>query len=277
MKINWCVISYMFNFLGEATLKTLPPNPDGDLFVIHNGKGKSYSEAFDDGGRAAGTFYVPGSAYHGDHLNSILKDRQFPQIVDCDWLVMIDHDLHIIDPEPLMQVIRENTSPEDLERYALIGGENYWNMEGTGSKRHFLTTPLMIINMHHDWGAVPSWRPRQVGEWHFDTGQLIAETLGAERIKCYAPLPADCLYHFSSAWNWMPADAPTKDNDVFEGELRNVIEVLREGAFRPKAAEVPWMKRFFLLREALARLEAEGFKLGAQDDSAPSSVTTPSQ
>ena len=269
MKINWCVISFKFNFLGEATLKTLPPNPDGDLFLVHGGKEKSYSDAFDDGGRAAGTFFVPGEGRHGDNLDIILKERRYPQIVDCDWLVMIDHDLHIIDPEPVLRVIRENTSPEDLERYAIIGCRNHWNIEGTGVKRYFLTTPLMIINMHHDWGAAGSWRHKRGPEWHLDTGQVIAETLGTERIKLYEPLPADCMYHFTSAWEWMPGEAKTVYADLYEGEVRNVNKGLREGAFRPKAEEVPMMKRYSLLSEALARLEAEGFKLGAQDDSAP--------
>lgn len=266
MRINWCVISFKFNFLAEATIKTLPPNPDGDIFLIHCGKEKNYSDAFNDNGRLAGIFFVPGERCHGDNLDGILKYRQYPQVVNCDWLVMIDHDIHINEPESFRRVIRENTSPEDLRQYAIIACENNWNIEGTGFKRHFLTTPLMIINMHHDWESAESWTYTQGQDWYFDTGQFVAETLGNERIKCYEPFAGNAMYHFSSAWQWMLSRVKTLDINLFESAVLNIKKGLVEGAFLPSFEEVAMMKKYFLLREALAQLEAEGFKAASQDD-----------
>jgi len=272
MKINWCAISFKFNFLGEAIFKTFPENTNGDIFLIHAGKPEGLTADFNHFGRAAAIFEVKDELHHGQNLDRILIEQVYREIIDCDWLVMFDHDLYINDQEYLLRMIAENCSSGSLAEFVIIACENYWKVPGSNYIRHFLTTPLLVINMHYQWRDAISWdfilkeqggESTALSQIFYDTGQRLAEDLGLERIKCYPRFPDHVLHHFSSEWQWMSDPHYKKyEPDRFEAAVSRIKLLLRDGVFLPSEREIPMMRRYLFFREVLDQLHQEGFGLG---------------
>lgn len=270
MKINWCVISFKFNFLGEATFKTLPDNPNGEIFLIHTGKAAEISQAFDDRGLATLVAIDSEQLSHGQWLDRILRDRLYPEILDCDWLVMIDHDIYIKDQAYFLQLIDNNCSLSN-EQFAIIGCENHWVAVNSNFPRYFLTTPLMMINNRHPWHKSLSWNfvvkiekdpeTNEDAEFCYDTGQWLAKKLGPQRIKCYPKISKEILDHFSSEWLFM-SNPYYKEHefDRFDDAVSAIKTKFRDRLFVPDANEFPVMRNYLFLREVLDQLDQEGFQ-----------------
>lgn len=261
MRINWCVISFKFNFLGEATFKTLPRNSHGDIFLIHAGKPEGLSTGFNHYAKADKVFEIEEPLRYGQNLDRILIEQRFPEILDCDWLVMFDHDLYINDQDQVLRMLTENCSAANLVEFLIIGCENYWEVSETNYVRYFLTTPLMIINMHHTREESTSWdavlkeaggESSMLTEHYYDTGQLLAEELGPERIKCYPRFPEHAIHHFSSEWQWMSDPHYKKyEPERFAWWVSRARLLVREGFFVPSAREIPVMRQYLFFREML--------------------------
>jgi hypothetical protein len=271
MKINWCVISFKFNFLAEAVFKTLPENKNGDVFLIHVGKPEGLSAEFNHYGKAKEVFEVRGELRHGQNLDRILFHKQYPQIIDCDWLVTIDHDIYINDQEYVLRLIAENCSADNLANFAIIACENHWSTPESNYIRYFLTTPLLILNMRHEWDGSTSWNivlteksddPAAPPERYYDTGQLLAERLGKDKIKCFPPFPDHAVHHFFSEWQWMSdPECKKQDYESYMASITRTKALLREGFFVPSRREVPLMRQYAYFGEVLDQLKEEGFEL----------------
>ena len=268
MKINWCVISFKFNFLAEAVFKTIPENRNGNVFLIHVGKPNGLSADFNDFGKATKVFETKDELRHGQNLDRILFHKQYPEIIDCDWLVTIDHDIYINDQGYLLRLIAENCSTVHLAKFAIIACENHWSFPGSNFIRYFLTTPLLIINMRHEWDGSTSWNivlteeggdPAAPSQRYYDTGQLLAEHLGKEKIKCFPQFPDHVLHHFFSEWQWM-SDPNYKKYEYanFAESVSRTKMLLRKGFFVPSRREIPLMRKYSYFREVLDELKDEG-------------------
>ena len=270
MKINWCVISFKFNFLAEAVFKTLPKNRNGDIFLLHVGKPEGLSAHFKDFGKATKVHEIKGELLHGQNLDRILIQKLYPEIISCDWLVGIDHDIYINDQQYLVRFIEENCSADNLKEFAIIACEDHWSTPGGDYVRYFLTTPMLFVNMHHPWHDSPSWNmvlTTSDGEGtapsqrFYDTGQLLAERLGKEKIKCFPQLPDHVLHHFYSEWQWM-SDPHFKKNEHerFVASISRTKMFMRDGFFVPSRREIPLMRQYAYFREVLDQLTDEGFE-----------------
>jgi hypothetical protein len=263
------VISYKFNFLAEAVIKTLSENRDGDIFLIHAGKAAGLSAEFNDLGKVKETFEIKDGLRHGENLDRILSQKLYPQITDCEWLVTLDHDIYINDHEYLSRLIAENCSAAHLAKYAIIASEDHWTVPGGNFVRYFLTTPLLIVNMRHQWGDSPSWDMEIVKEGensthsqlYYDTGQRLAEHLGKDKIKCFPPFPDHVLHHFFSEWQWM-SDPHYKEQEPveFAASISRTKMLLRKGFFIPSQREIPLMRKYLYFREVLDELKEEGLE-----------------
>jgi glycosyltransferase involved in cell wall biosynthesis len=270
MKINWCVISFKFNFLAEAVLKTIPENRNGEIFIIHAGKPDGFSADFNDFGKVTEVFEIKDKVLHGQNLDRILINKLYPQIIDCDWLVTMDHDIYINDQEYILQLIAENCSADNLAKFAIIACENHWSSPESNFIRYFLTTPLLLINMQYPWADSPSWNivltedtgdSSGTSQLYYDTGQLLAEHLGKERIKCFPQFPDHVLHHFFSEWQWM-SDPHYKEHEHawFAASVSRTKMLLRNGFFIPSQREIPVMRRYLYFREVLDELKEEGLE-----------------
>jgi hypothetical protein len=267
VKINWCVISFKFNFLAEAVFKTIPENRNGDIFLLHVGKPEGLSADFNDFGKATRVFEIKAALRHGQNLDRILIDKLYPEIIDCDWLVGLDHDIYIKDQEYLLRLITENCSPGNLKNYAIIACEDHWSVPGGDYVRYFLTTPMLLVNVRYPWNDLPSWDHHTIGEGdsqrYYDTGQVLAERLGKEKIKCFPEFPDHVLHHFFSEWQWM-SDQHYKKNEYerFAESVSRTKTLLRDGFFVPSPREIPMMRQYAYFRVVLNGLAEEGGEWG---------------
>lgn len=264
MKINWCVISFKFNFLAEAVFKTIPENKNGDIFLIHVNKPEGLSADFNDFGNAKKVFQVKERLLHGQNLDRILIDKLYPEIIDCDWLVGLDHDLYINDQEYLLRLFAENCSPGNLKEFAIIASEDHWSEPGGQYVRYFLTTPMLLVNMRYPWDDSTSWdhvlTEEGPAQRYYDTGQLLAERLGKEKIKCFPQFPDHVLHHFYSEWQWMSDPNYRKHNPAhFAESIARTKMLLRNEFFVPSRREIPLMRQHSYFREVLDDLKDEGF------------------
>lgn len=263
------MISFKFNFLAEAVFKTLPENKNGDTFVIHVGKPDGFSTGFNDFGKVTEVFETKDNLLHSQNLDRILIEKFYPQITDCDWLVTIDHDIYINDQEYLLQLIAENCSSGNLEKFAIIGCENHWCVP-ENYIRYFLTTPLLFLNMRHEWEGSMSWNsvltpegtdPEAPSQRFYDTGQMLAEHLGKEKIECFPKFPDHVLHHFSSDWLWMTVQhLKEREPAEFAASVSRTKMLLRNGFFIPSQPELPLMRKYLYFREVLDELKAEGLE-----------------
>lgn len=263
MKINWCVISFRFNFLAEAVLKTIPENRNGDIFLIHVGKPEGLSAHFNDFGKVTEVFEVKEALPHGQNLDRILIHQLYSRIIDCDWLVALDHDIYINDQEYLLRLIAENCSARNLAEFAVIACENHWSVPGSNFIRYFLTTPLLLVNLRYPWQDATSWNivlaeDTALSQRYYDTGQLLAEHLGKEKIKCFPRFPDYVLHHFFSEWQWM-SDPNYKKQEYakFAASVSRTKMLLQDGFFVPSRIEIPLMRRWAYFREVLDELSMQ--------------------
>ena len=270
MKINWCVISFKFNFLAEAVFKTIPGNKNGDIFLIHVGKPEGLSADFNDFGKVKEVFEIKDELLHGQNLDRILIHELYPEIIDCDWLVMLDHDIYINDQEYLLRLIAENCSAGNLTEFAVIACENHWSVPGSNFIRYFLTTPLLLVNLRYPWDDSTSWNivltedggeSTALSQRYYDTGQLLAEHLGKEKIKCFPRFPDHVLHHFFSEWQWM-SDPNYKKYEYanFAASVSRTKMLLRNAFFVPSRREIPLMRKYAYFREVLDELTEEGLE-----------------
>lgn len=206
MKVNYCIFSWRFNFMGEPCLKTLPPNPRGDIHLIHNGKTEEHAARMNTHNKVDRVWFEPDEMYHGGLLDRIMRLRRYPEITDCDWLMIVDQDICILDQEIFTRHINEfcgmMTIPEAL---LVVNREVYGEY---GFRFLFRTMPFFAIRVTDEWNNYPStWDREIISESEkYDSVQRLAHMIDPSRIHGRRIREDAFLKHLSSLWWWLTPD-----------------------------------------------------------------------
>jgi hypothetical protein len=86
-------------------------------------------------------WFEPENMYHGILLDRIMRLVQFPEITDCDWLVIVDQDIFIYDQELFTRHINEFCGMMTIPSAMLV--VNRENYEEYGYRFLFRTMPFL--------------------------------------------------------------------------------------------------------------------------------------
>ncbi len=94
MKINFLMISYQLNFFGEKCIEAIGNDLPSNFYIIHNGKEREYADKFKYNHKAKKLFYVfQDRVHHVRILEDVFIENKYPEICNCDYVVVIDHDI----------------------------------------------------------------------------------------------------------------------------------------------------------------------------------------
>lgn len=208
MKINYLVISYVFNFFAETTLRSLSQIENFKVYVIHVGKTEEYSKNFISD-NVVKNYYIEEKQDHWQIIERVLS-KEFPEILNCDILVFIDHDIWF-KIDDFKDYMSEIVSAYYKNKKTVLfspkrKGYLYFDLAP------FLTVPLFAVNVkaeHIIENKLESWKPIW-GEFNsinfIDTGWKNAFNLEKEnsflnyRFNAKENL-SDLEFHFSSHWH----------------------------------------------------------------------------
>ncbi len=244
MLIHYVLISYKWNFLAETAMRSLPSYVKP--FLIHTGKSdervKTFSkdrELFDE--------CDMGNLYHGPLIDRLFQSSQFKHVIECDALIMIDHDCWFA--PGVFQSIEAKLIGQLQKGSCIVGTDSQWEI-GHFPPRHFFTTiPMFAIKPSTHWPAY-WWHHYTDEQWYYDTGQWLAHFI--PDLVGNVVLGKNCrhYYHWGSQWQFMEYRKPIKPR-VFEKWSKHYDHLMSLDLWHPCAYELKEMDSYQLLQMAV--------------------------
>lgn len=243
MRTRILVISYRFNFLGEALMRTLPKGV-GEVIVVHNGKTRERAATFKSQG--APQLFWEGDDCHGAILDRIFKDNALPQVTqDTDWVVCLDHDLHLLPPR-FTRAFNQFADVASKTDKAVVAKARPTDPAGPWVY-YWFTVPFFWVRPDRFVDMQDSWIPERRGSVTYDTGQGMylrrPELFELTKIET-----GDVGMHFGSYWT-----TKSGHTDRFLARIRaHYCMMTSLGYFRPSEEEWKEMAEFPAFDMAIA-------------------------
>lgn len=233
MLVNYLMISSKWNFLAEGSLRSLPHGIKP--YVIHVNKSKERTMKFKASNVQKQWAIDQHQVVHGDVLDSIWETKAFAHIVECDVLVLLDHDCYFGEP---FQVMADQIVGAIASGCIIAGGRKCVD-------RFFPTNPMFAVKPIRHWPA--SWAPKDHGKSWFDTGQYIASLLARTSIRNFSePI---FQYHWGCSYHTQKL---RKDSAKMYGYIsRDYKYLLCCGKWTPSEEELIEMEEYDLLQLAV--------------------------
>lgn len=238
------VISWKFNFFAETLLRHMRPS---NTWVFHINKTDKQLAAFDCPSWVSKSVVIKKQMFHSVVLDCILIRQEWPEIIEHDAVLFVDHDAVIANGRDMDEQIGNRLLAGISSGYAISAMDaSYWNEPDI---RLFLTTPMFAVNPKTKWPC--SWDPAY--NPFLDTGQKIAFHESMKGKMDIWDWPVRGLLHWGSHYSWMEASFC---RDVWTPEQRRwqtqrYTDLAKTGLWKAKACDVDRLLEFPLLSGAL--------------------------